>query len=102
TAEYVTRFEEMEKELKYPKVLSPKEQLMASMQLTLETAQEVEEIKGKVEQLEDKIDNQMTLDYGMQRRLQRAVGARVYELCSDEAGRPKMFRELYREIKDRF
>ena len=102
TAEYVTRFEEMEKELQGPKVLSPKEQLMASMQLTLETAQEVEEIKGKVERLEDKIDNQMTLDYGMQRRLQRAVGARVYELCSDEAGRPKMFRELYREIKDRF
>ncbi|WP_158232874.1 Rha family transcriptional regulator [Sporosarcina sp. P2] len=102
TAAYVTRFEEMEKELHLPKVLSPKEQLMASMQLTLETAQEVEEIKGKVEELEDKIDNQMTLDYRMQRRLQRAVGARVYEIESEDQARRKLFRELYREIKDRF
>ncbi len=85
-----------------PKVLSPKEQLMASMQLTLETAQEVEEIKGKVEQLEDKIDNQMTLDYGMQRRLQKAVGARVYSLTKDESEKRRLFSELYREIKDRF
>lgn len=102
TAAFVSKFEEMEEELKSPKVLSPKEQLMASMQLTLETAQEVEEIKGKVEQLEDKIDNQMTLDYGMQRRLQRAVGARVYSLTEDESEKRKMFSELYREIKDRF
>lgn len=105
TAAYATKFEEMEKALKgyqEPKVLSPKEQLMASMQLTLETAQEVEEIKGKVELLEDKIDNQMTLDYGMQRRLQRAVGKRVYEISPDPNERPKFFREIYREIKDRF
>ncbi|MFC5587590.1 Rha family transcriptional regulator [Sporosarcina soli] len=102
TAAYVTRFEDMEKALNAPKVLSPKEQLRASMQLTLETAQEVEEIKGKVEQLEDKVDNQMTLDYGMQRRLQRAVGERVYKLSDDSQERPRLFRELYREIKDRF
>lgn len=75
---------------------------MASMQLTLETAQEVEEIKGKVKQLEDKVDNQMTLDYGMQCRLQRAVGERVYKLSDNSQERPRLFRELYREIKDRF
>ncbi|GKV54274.1 antirepressor [Sporosarcina sp. NCCP-2222] len=102
TAEYVTRFEEMEKELHTPKRLTPKEQLMASMQLTLETAQEVEEIKGKVEELQDKLENQLTLDYGMQRRLQKAVATRVYALCGDDQVRPKLFRELYREIKDRF
>ncbi|WP_336822989.1 Rha family transcriptional regulator [Sporosarcina sp. USHLN248] len=102
TAEYVTRFEEMEKELLTPKVLTPKEQLMASMQLTLETAQEVEDIKSKVEQLEDKVENQMTLDYSMQRRLQKAVAARIYTLCDDGKERPRLFRELYREIKDRF
>ena len=84
------------------KVLSPKEQLMASMQLTLETAKEVEGIKDKVEQLEDKIDKQMTLDYGMQRRLQKAVGARVYSLTEDESEKRRLFSEIYREIKDRF
>ena len=84
------------------RVLSPTEQLKASMRLSLETSEEVEAIKVDVAQLKDKVDNQMTLDYGMQRRLQRAVGARVYEIESEDQARRKLFRELYREIKDRF
>ena len=85
-----------------PRVLNKDEQLKASMRLSLDTAEDVEVLKEDFAELKNKVDNQMTLDYGMQRRLQRVVGARVYELCSDEAVRPKMFRELYREIKDRF
>lgn len=99
---YLRAFNQMEEALKTSKVLSQKEQLMASMQLTLDTAQELEDVKGKVELLEDKVDNHMTLDYGMQRRLQRAVGERVYKLSDDPQERPKLFREIYREIKDRF
>lgn len=84
------------------KVLSPEEQLKASMQLTLATSGEVEVLKEKVGSLEDKLENQMTLDYGMQRRLQRAVSARIYQVEQDDQERRKLFRELYREIKDRF
>lgn len=84
------------------KVLSPEEQLRASMQLTLATSGEVEVLKEKVGSLEDKLENQMTLDYGMQRRLQKAVGSRIYKVEQDEQARRKLFRELYREIKDRF
>lgn len=84
------------------KVLSPEEQLKASMQLTLATSGEVEVLKEKVGSLEDKLENQMTLDYGMQRRLQKAVGARIYQIEQDDQARRKLFRELYREIKDRF
>ncbi len=84
------------------KVLSPEEQLKASMQLTLATSGEVEILKEKVGLLEDKLENQMTLDYGMQRRLQKAVGARIYQIEQEEKARRKMFSELYREIKDRF
>lgn len=102
TAAYVSQFERMEKELSSPRPLTEKEQLKASMRLSLETSEEVEAIKVDVAQLKDKVDNQMTLDYGMQRRLQRAVGARVYEIESDDQARRKLFRELYREIKDRF
>lgn len=84
------------------KVLSPEEQLKASMQLTLATSEEVELLKEKVGSLEDKLENQMTLDYGMQRRLQKAVGARIYHVEQDDQARRKLFSELYREIKDRF
>ncbi|PIC87948.1 phage regulatory protein [Sporosarcina sp. P20a] len=102
TAAYVSQFERMEMELSSPRPLTEKEQLKASMRLSLETSEEVEAIKVDVAQLKDKVENQMTLDYGMQRRLQRAVGARVYEIESDDQARRKLFRELYREIKDRF
>ena len=102
TAAYVSQFERMEKELHSPRPLTEKEQLKASMRLSLETSEEVEAIKVDVAQLKDKVDNQMTLDYGMQRRLQKAVGARVYKIESDDQARRKLFRELYREIKDRF
>ncbi len=102
TAAYVTQFEEMEKQLLAPRPLSEKEQLKASMRLSLETSEEVEVLKEKVGSLEDKLENQMTLDYGMQRRLQKAVGARIYKVEEDEQARRKLFRELYREIKDRF
>lgn len=102
TAAYVTKFEEMEKHIIAPRPLSEKEQLKASMRLSLETSEEVEVIKVEVAELKDKVDNQMTLDYGMQRRLQRAVGERVYKLSDNPQERPRLFREIYREIKDRF
>ncbi|MEK3974712.1 Rha family transcriptional regulator [Psychrobacillus sp. FSL K6-1267] len=102
TAEYVTRFDEMEKEIRKPKVLSEKEQLKASLKLSLETSEDVEVLKVEVMDLKAKVENQITIDHGEQRRLQKAVAIKVYELESLSELRPKMFREIYREIKDRF
>src|SRR5690606_7554853 len=81
---------------------SEKEQLMASMKLSLETAGEIEGVKKEVTEIRSMVENQITLDYGEQRRLQIAVSKKVYSLESDPLLRPKLFRELYREIKDRF
>lgn len=102
TATYVTRFEELEKAANAPRVLSKDEQLKASMRLSLETSEEVEILKEDVAELKDKVENQITLDYGEQRGLQKAVARKVYELEVHEQLRPKLFREIYREIKDRF
>lgn len=102
TAEYVTRFDEMEKEIKQPKVLSKKEQLKASLRLSLETSEEVEVLKVEVMDLKDKVENQITIEHGEQRRLQKAVAIKVYEIESVSELRLKLFREIYREIKDRF
>ena len=84
------------------KVLSEKEQLMASMKLSLETAGEIEGVKKELAEVRDIAVNQVTLDHGEQRRLQKAVAIKVYEIEEDPAGQRRMFKELYREIKDRF
>ena len=84
------------------KVLSEKEQLMASMKLSLETAVEIEVVKKEIAEVRDIAENQVTLDHGEQRRLQKAVAIKVYEIEADPAGQRRMFKELYREIKDRF
>lgn len=102
TAAYVTRFEEMEQVMHQPRVLTEKEQLRASMKLSLDTSEEVEVLKIEVNDLKEKVENQITIDHGEQRRLQKAIGSKVYGLESISEFRPKLFKELYREIKDRF
>ncbi|WP_338788771.1 ORF6N domain-containing protein [Metabacillus sp. FJAT-53654] len=64
--------------------------------------EEQHEIRKLVTQIDNKVEEQITLDHGEQRRLQKGVAAKVYEVCIDPDVRPKLFKELYREIKDRF
>lgn len=64
--------------------------------------EEQHEIRKLVTQIDQKVEEQITLDHGEQRRLQKGVATKVYELCSNPTERPRLFRELYREIKDRF
>lgn len=99
---YIEEFERMEKYLNEPKVLTEREQLIASMKLSLETAEEITQVKGEVKEIRNMVENQITLDYGEQRRIQKAVNCKVYELEQDPKKRPALFSELYREIKDRF
>lgn len=44
----------------------------------------------------------VTLHTGEQKRLQKAISERVYELCDVKARRPSYFSELYRAIKKRY
>lgn len=99
---YIDAFNKMEQVINQPKVLTEKEQLRASMKLSLDTSEEVEVLKIEVNDLKEKVENQITIDHGEQRRLQKAVAIKVYELESIAELRPKLFREIYREIKDRF
>lgn len=84
------------------KPLSEKEQLMAAMKLTLDANKEIGEIKSEIVELRDKVENQITLDHGQQRRIQRLIGSKVYEVANNEEHKRLLFAELHREIKDRF
>lgn len=99
---FIQEFKKMREKLNGPRVLTEKEQLMASMKLSLETAEEITAVKEEVKEVRGMVENQITLDHGEQRRIQRAVGHKVYELTNDQEYRSQLFRELHREIKDRF
>ncbi|RKD20994.1 hypothetical protein BEP19_15025 [Ammoniphilus oxalaticus] len=67
-----------------------------------EIVKEQHEIRKLVTQIDEKVEEQITLDHGEQRRLQKAVATKVYELSDEPNERSQLFREIYREIKDRF
>lgn len=64
-------------------------------QIVAEQEQEIQEVRTMVIE-------QITLNYGEQRRVQKAVAARVYGIADDPSERQEFFRQLYREIKDRW
>ncbi|MFS0776228.1 Rha family transcriptional regulator [Neobacillus sp. 3P2-tot-E-2] len=106
---YIDEFERMEDELKKPRPLSEREQLVAAMKLSLESAEEltqvkteVVEVKSEVKEVRSMVENQITLDHGEQRRVQIGIASRIYELEKNKESRPPLFAELYREIRNRF
>lgn len=91
------------------KVLSEREQRIESLKLLIETSQRQDEMQkaiskheNKLLELNEKVDEQITLDHGEQRRLQKGVARRVYQFTDDKKQAARLFKELYREIKDRF
>ncbi|MBU8576965.1 MULTISPECIES: BRO family protein [Bacillus] len=92
-----------------PKALTEREQRIESLKLLLETSQRQDELSKKLSthekkilELDTKVDEQITLDHGEQRRIQKAVATRIYSFAEDKNERNRLFKELYREIKDRF
>lgn len=82
--------------------LNNKESLIAAMKLSIETSEELDLVKGEVKEIRHMVEEQITLTSGEQRRLQKGVAKKVYEIENDPEYRPLLFREIHREIKDRF
>ncbi|OES45268.1 Rha family transcriptional regulator [Domibacillus iocasae] len=107
---FIREFNQMEERLRNNvHVLDERTSLIQSMKLTIETAERQDQIQEvvnthslKISELETKVEEQITLTSGEQRRLQKGIAIKVYELESDPAVRPRLFKELHREIKDRF
>lgn len=74
TAEYVTRFEEMEQD--QPKVLSEKEQLMASMKLSIEHDETLEQHDSRLTHLEET----MRIDGAEEHRIKKKANAKIMEV----------------------
>lgn len=90
--------ERLEEQLKNPfKKLSVQQMMIAALE-------EQEKIVNRVEILENKVDNEIRVDNGEQRKIQRAVATRVYQRLDIELIENKkfVFQAIYRDLKDRF
>lgn len=94
TALYIEKFHAMEESLKKPVTIED---------LIIMQAQEVKKVKEKVDVLEFKVDNKITLESGEQRTVTKEVGKRVHER-SEKTGVPVkiLYQALYRDLKDIF
>ena len=95
--EYIERLEE---QLKNPFAN------LSIQQMMIATLQEQEKIVDRVEVLENKVDNEIRVDNGEQRKIQRAVATRVYQRLDIvpelTENKKYMFQAIYRDLKDRF
>ena len=81
----------------------------SAMEMLRLQSQAMFELDDRMNALEQKVDNQMTIDHGQQRQLQRAVSARVLERVATviparmvQERKPFFFSSLYRDLKNRF
>lgn len=79
---------------------------LSIQQMMIATLQEQEKIVDRVEVLENKVDNEIRVDNGEQRKIQRAVATRVYQrldIVPELIENKKfVFQAIYRDLKDRF
>lgn len=68
----------------------------------LEHEERLGTVEQRIETVERKVEEQITLDSGSQRTLQKAIARRVYDLATDYRTRRELFNQLYKEIKDRW
>ncbi|MFD3261906.1 Rha family transcriptional regulator [Paenibacillus lentus] len=95
---YIKAFGQMREQLNN----RPVDQVKALMQATHNLLASQEMIVERVDDLEHKVENQITLDSGQQRRLQQAIAKKVCSIEPNKAERGVLFRQLHREIKDRW
>lgn len=81
----------------------------SAMEMLRLQSQAMFELDDRVSSLEEKVENQMTIDHGQQRQLQRAVGDRVMERVATvlparlvRERKPEFFRSIYHDLKNRF
>ena len=78
---------------------------LSFQQMMIMTLQEQEKIADR-DIIESKVDNEIRVDNGEQRKIQKAVGTRIYQridIIPQLAENKKfVFQALYRDLKDRF
>lgn len=106
---FIQEFKRMREQISKMPILTERQAMIQSLKLAVELAEEVDQIKETTEahgtklmEIEQKVEKQITLNSGEQRRLQKAIAQKVYSVEPDEDFRSELFRQLYKEVKDRW
>lgn len=107
---YIERFNEMEyQQVQNVVPLSKDQALVTVLRTTADLVEDTQAIRNEQHEMRkelslinEKVEEQITLTSGEQRTVQKEVAIKVYEIEDDTTIRPKLFRELHSEIKDRF
>ncbi|WP_050613299.1 ORF6N domain-containing protein [Bacillus testis] len=85
------------------KVLSEKEQLMASMKLSLETAEEITVIKSDLELVKHQVSEELTLNHGQQQTLHHEIKKRVESIQDDfELTKREIYAQIHSHLRRAF
>lgn len=88
--------EELEKAINKP---------LSMQEIMILTLQEQQKQGERLNIIENKVENEIRIDHGEQRKIQKAVGVRVYQrmdILQNYENKKMMFQSLYRELKNRF
>lgn len=88
--------EELEKAINKP---------LSMQEIMILTLQEQQKQGERLNIIENKVENEIRIDHGEQRKIQKAVGVRVYQrmdILQNYENKKLMFQSLYRELKNRF
>lgn len=100
---YIEQFEEMEQRLKAPRVLSEREQLIASMKLSLETSEELTTVKNDLELVKHQVSEELTLNHGQQQTLHHEIKKRVESIKDDyELTNREIYSQIHSHLRRAF
>ena len=104
---FLQEFKRIKAELQgKPKILTEREQLMASMKLSIEAAEEIPVIKKEVTDLKRVFSEELTLNHGQQQSLHHEIKKRVESLIGDyqECGftKQRMYSEIHKNLRRAF
>jgi Rha family phage regulatory protein len=100
---YIAQFEKMEEMLRQPRVLSDKEQLIASMKLSLETAEELNVMKNDIQLIKHQVSEELTLNHGQQQTLHHEIKKRVEGIKEDyELSTREIYSQIHSHLRRAF
>ncbi|KZR58335.1 ORF6N domain-containing protein [Pseudobacillus badius] len=85
------------------RVLSEREQLMASMKLSLEAAEEIAGVKEEVREIKQQMSEELTLNHGQQTALQHEIKRRIESIKNDyDVSKQKLYSQIHSHLRRAF
>lgn len=103
---FLQEFKRIKEQLQgQPRILSEREQLMASLKLSMEAAEEIPVIKQDVSELKRVFDEELTLNHGQQQVLHHEIKKRVeniYGNYADDITKQGMYSQIHKQLRRAF